>query len=106
MALVSGPVLDEVVQEVTAWYIETREWLIQGLEEGYPYGSTPLSPNQQVERFLSMTAEDWEVLTAKLADRHRGKPNAEALAQKDLKDFIAKMNRQAFTRGRTSDVRA
>ena len=98
MALVSGPVLDEIVQEVTAWYIETREWLIQNLEEGYPYGSVPLSPSEQIDRFLSMTPEDWEALTAKLTDRHRGKPDAEAQVRKDLEEFVAKMNRMTSSR--------
>ena len=98
MPLISGPTLDELAKELTAWYIATREELIVALEEGYPYGSVPLTPREQVDRFMSMTTEDWEALTNKLVDRHRGKPDAEALARKDLEDFTAKMNRMAFTR--------
>ena len=98
MPRLTGPTLDELAKELTSWYIKTREELIQALEEGYPYGSVPLTPRGQVERFVSMTPEDWKGLTEKLIDRHRGKPDAEALARKDLEDFTAKMNRMAFTR--------
>ncbi len=98
MPIITGPTLDELAKELTRWYIETRELLIQALEEGYPYGSAPLTPREQVERFMSMTPEDWKDLTAKLIDRHRGKPDAEALARKDLEEFTNKMNRMAFTR--------
>ncbi len=98
MPLITGPTLDELAKELTTWYIKTREELIQALSEGYPYGSVPLTPREQVERFMDMTQEDYQTLTAKLIDRHRGKPNAEALARKDLEDFTAKMNRMAFTR--------
>lgn len=100
MSLITGPSLDEIAKESAAWYIRTREELIQALEEGYPYGSVPLTPRKQVDRFMSMTPEDWEALTSKLVDRHRGKPDAEALAREDLEDFVNKMNRVAFS-GRT-----
>ncbi len=98
MPLISGPTLDELAKELTAWYIKTRELLIQALEEGYPYGSTPLTPREQLDKFLSMTPEDWQDLTGKLVDRHRGKPDAEALARKDLEEFTNKMNNMAFSR--------
>mgnify|MGYP000126209110 CR=1 FL=1 len=98
MAIVTGPSLDEVAKEAAAWYIKTREELIQALEEGYPYGSVPLTPSEQVDRFISMTPEDWEALTNKLTDRHRGKPKAEELVREDLEDFVAKMNKMAFSR--------
>ena len=98
MPIITGPSLDELAKDLTAWYIKTRETLIQALSEGYPYGSVPLTPSQQIDRFMSMTPEDWEVLTNKLADRHRGKPKAEELVRKDLEDFVNKMNRMAFSR--------
>ena len=98
MPLVSGPSLDEMAKELSSWYLETRERLIQVLEEGYPYGSIPFTPREQVDRFMSMTPEDWEDLTAKLTERHRGQPKAEELVRKDLEDFVAKMNRMAFSR--------
>ncbi len=98
MPLITGPSLDELAKELSQWYLRTREELIQALEEGYPYGSAPLTPREQVSKFMSMTEEDWMDMTNKLAERHRGKPNAEELVRKDLEDYVAKMNRQAFTR--------
>ncbi len=96
MPVITGPALDELVKELTAWYVQERERLIQALEEGYPYGSIPLTPREQVERFMTMTPQDWESLTDKLTDRHRGKPNAEELVRKDLETFVNKMNRMSF----------
>jgi hypothetical protein len=98
MPLITGPSLDELAKELSQWYIDTREFLIQAVSEGYPYGSDPLTPRQQLEKFMSMTPEDWQDMTAKLIDRHRGKPDAEALARKDLEEFTNKMNRMAFSR--------
>ncbi len=98
MPLITGPTLDELAKELTTWYIKTREFLIKALEEGYPYGSVPLTPREQVEKFMSMSPEDWQDMTAQLIDRHRGKPDAEALARKDLEEFSDKMNNMAFTR--------
>ncbi len=98
MPIITGPALDKLAKELSAWYLKTREELIQALEEGYPYGNVPLTPRQQVDKFLSMTTKDWEDLTNKLAERHRGKPNADELVRKDLEDFVAEMNRMAFPR--------
>jgi len=98
MPIITGPSLDELAKELSQWYIETREMLIQALEEDYPYGSVPLTPGEQVDRFMSMTPEDWEALTNKLTDRHRGKPKAQELVREDLEDFVDKMNRTAFSR--------
>ena len=98
MPIITGPSLDEIAKESAAWYIKTREELIQALSEGYPYGSVPLTPREQLDRFMSMTPEDWEALTAKLTERHRGQPKAEELVRKDLETFVAKMNRMAFSR--------
>ncbi|KKK74924.1 hypothetical protein LCGC14_2552370 [marine sediment metagenome] len=98
MTLITGPKLDEVAEVVRQWYLTTRGKLIAALEEGYPYGSAPLTPREQVERFLAMSPEDWNRLATKLVDRYRGQPNAETLARKDLEDYVAKMNREAFSR--------
>ena len=98
MTLITGPKLDQVAEAVRQWYLTTRAKLIEVLEEGYPYGSVPVTPRQQVERFISMTPEDWQNLQTRLVERHRGEPNAQELAQEDLRDYISKMNRMAFTR--------
>ncbi len=93
MPIITGPALDEIVEELKEWYLNTREMLIQALEEGYPYGNVPMSPSQQVERFLSMTQEDWQNLIARLAERHRGKPDVQDLVQQELRDYIQRMTR-------------
>ena len=99
MPLITGPKLDEAVKVLRTWYIETRAATIAALEAGgYPYRSVPVTPKQQVERFISMTPEGWQVLMDKLVDRHRGEPNATELAREDLQDYIRKMNRMAFSR--------
>ena len=93
MPIITGPELDKVVQELKDWYLRTREDLIQALEEGYPYGSVPMSPSAQVEKFLRMTQQDWEDLIDTLAERHKGKPNIQELVQQELQDYIKKMTR-------------
>lgn len=98
MPLIAGPALDQLVKELKAWYFKTREELIQKLSEGYPYGSVPLTPSQQVDKFFSMTQEDWKGMSDKLHERHRGKPNAPELVREDLEDYVTRMNKMAFSR--------
>lgn len=93
MSIITGPKLDELADQLKVWYLETREGLIQALEEGYPYGSVPMSPQEQVNRFLSMTKEDWQVLISRLSERHRGKPNIQNLVREELQDYIQRMTR-------------
>lgn len=96
--IITGPKLDQVAEILRQWYLDSRQRLIKVLEEGYPYGSVPVTPQQQVEKFLSMTSEDMQVLMTKLVARHRGEPNAQALAREELEDYITKMNHMAFSR--------
>lgn len=93
MPIITGPRLDEMARQLREWYITTRDSLMKALEEGYPYGSVPLTPQEQVDRFMSMTPEDWQIMSAKLALRHRGKPNVQELVRKDIQDYITRMSR-------------
>ena len=96
--IITGPKLDQAAEVVRRWYLDTRARLIKAMEEGYPYGNVPVTPQLQVERFLSMTQEDLQVLMTRLMERYRGEPNAQELARKDIEDYITKMNRMAFSR--------
>ena len=100
MPLLSGPKLDGLVEELRTWYLDERERLIQALEEGgYPYGSVPKSPQEQVQQFFSMTQEDWLDMVAKLAERHRGHPDAQEMVKAELQDYVQKMTRTASRGG-------
>lgn len=99
MPIITGPALDEIVKELQKWYLDTREMLIQALEEGYPYGNVPMSPSQQVDKFMSMTEKDWEVLISRLSERHRGEPNVQELVRADLQDYIQRMTRLSLGGG-------
>lgn len=93
MPIITGPELDKIAEDLKKWYLDTREFLIQALEEGYPYGNVPMSPSQQVDKFLSMTQEDWQVLISRLAERHRGKPDIQNVVQQELRDYIQRMTK-------------
>lgn len=87
----SGPYFDGLVKELTQWALDLKEDLIAACTEDYPFGSVELTSQQQLENFLSMKQEDLEALSAKLALRHLGHPDADKRVQKDLADFFAYM---------------
>ncbi|KKK81309.1 hypothetical protein LCGC14_2814760, partial [marine sediment metagenome] len=46
MPIITGPQLDEIAEQCRKWYLSTRAMLLEALEEGYPYGSRPQSPQE------------------------------------------------------------
>ncbi len=94
MPLIAGPELGKLKEELVEWYLATRAWLIEALEEGgYPYGSHQLTPAEQLERFLRMTPEEWNYMEGKLMERYRGRPDQRELVQADLTDYTTRMTR-------------
>ena len=88
MPILSGPRLDKLRTEVEEWYFDMRQRLIKELEAEYTYGSVPLSPDEQLEKFLTMTPEDWQEVAQRLANKYRGMPDQEELVKKDIQDFV------------------
>jgi len=94
MPIIAGPELDKIKKELIEWYLTTREWLINTLEEGgYPYGAHELSPAEQLQKFMAMTPEEWRYMTTKLAERYRGRPDQRELVEADLRDYTTRMTR-------------
>ena len=98
MAIITGPKLDEMSEQLVDWYLKTRDELVDAMEQGYPYGNVPLNPQEQVERFTSMTSEDWQVMATRLAERYRGRPDAQELARADIQLYVTRMAKLAYRR--------
>ncbi len=96
MTFVTGPKMDQAVAVLRQWYLDTRMKLIEVLEEGYPYGSSIQSPQQQLTTFFSMESADWEELAAKLQLRYRGQDNAPELVRADIQEYVTRMSRLAY----------
>lgn len=96
MAFITGPKLDKAKEELTAWYLRTRESLIKAMEEGYPYGSHELSPQEQVQRFVDSPDEAIETMRQKLVERHRGQPNQRELVEDGIRQYTAHMMRLMY----------
>lgn len=87
----SGPYFDSLVKELVGWWLDTKEFLIEALTEGYPFGSEPLTPEQQLENFFRMDQTALEAMSARLSIRHLGHPDADERVQKDLEGFFHHM---------------
>lgn len=92
MAIITGPELDKAKDELVSWYLRTRESLIKALEEGYPYGSHKLSPQEQIRRYVESPQESIRAMRQKLEERHRGKPNQHELVNEGVSEYEAHMN--------------
>ncbi|HXH05377.1 MAG TPA: hypothetical protein VNI83_02185 [Vicinamibacterales bacterium] len=103
MPLVTGPELDKIVAEAREWYATTRQWLIEQLSEGYPYGTKPLSPIEQLMRYMEvrMDPQAWRALVMMLEDRYRGLPDARDRVERDLQAYVRRMEalRQRLSAG-------
>lgn len=85
----SGPSLDALVDEVREWYVEMRAFGIKALTgDSYPYGSIPITPEEQYQKFLSMQPTDWAQMRAILANIHRGEPDMVEAVEKDIENYI------------------
>jgi len=93
MPLLTGPELDAVAKELQAWYVETRSWLIEQLSSPYPYGSSPLTEDEQLEQYLALTPETWQALIARLEERYRGLKDMRERVQADLSSYVKSMDR-------------
>lgn len=93
MAVITGPELDSVVAEARKWYVETRLWLIEKLNEGgYPYGTVPLTPIEQYTRYLEMQKEDWLRMEGGLMNLYKGLPDQRQRVEQALNSYIQRMN--------------
>lgn len=89
--MMTGPKLDQMKGELVSWWLDTRARLIAALEEGYPYRSAELSPDEQIQKFVSMRGPDWEGLTARLTERFKGEPNQQDLVLAELTKYQERM---------------
>ncbi|KKN26349.1 hypothetical protein LCGC14_0875630 [marine sediment metagenome] len=96
MVFITGPKIDEAVEQLRKWYLSTSAALMAALEEGYPYGSSPQSPQQQLEAFFSMTPEGWQELASRLQLRYRGEDNVPELVRADIQEYVTRMSRLAY----------
>lgn len=88
----SGPKLDIVVKEATAWYYEMAEKLMKALEEdSHPYGTVRLSPAEQVAQYLELDQDGWQALLASLERRYRGFPNSSKLVEDAATRYVQRM---------------
>ena len=91
MAIVSGPELDKIRDELVEWYNTTRQWLIGELTNDYPYGTIKVSPEEQYSKYLSMLPEDFLRMRAALMNVHRGSPNALDKVDQDILRYRNRM---------------
>lgn len=91
MSMMTGPKLDEMKEQLVSWWLTTRRRLIEALEEGYPYRSIEQTPEQQIQRFVTMQPADHLALIDKLMERHKGEPNRQELVLADLQKYRERM---------------
>lgn len=91
MPIIGGPDLNKLRDELVEWYVGLRQRMIGVLEEPLPYGSRKLTPDEQLDRFLGMTDEDWEMVQARLQERFRGLPDADSRVARELRNFSSRM---------------
>ena len=87
----SGKYLEDLEEQLVSWASEYMLEMEKALTEVYPYGSVPLSPDDQIGRFIEMQGPDYQMLVAKLNEKYRGFPDAYDRVNKDLASFLSDM---------------
>ena len=94
MPVVSGERLDKVAERLHEWFVGTRLSLIKKLEvSGYPFGNVPLSPREQLTRYINMTPEQWTAFYGHLYLRYKGMPDAPNRVMNDIRQFQGEMEK-------------
>ena len=87
----TGTQLEEVAREAADWYYDSVETLVKALEEDFPYGNVKLTPAEQMQQYLAMTPEGWQVLFASLERRYRGMPNSSQKIEEAATRYVKRM---------------
>lgn len=99
----SGPKLNKFTRDLAKWAAQRRQFYINALSQGGPYGTTKLTPQEQIQRFVQSTPQDYEAMIVKLNEKYRGLPNAQDLVNKDMANYIRRMIVLLLNRGQLSD---
>lgn len=91
MPFIKGPELDSLVTELTDWYYRQLDFLMDALEEDYPYHATKLTPTEQYANYRAMGPEEWRQFVIDLEARYRGYPDARQRVQNDIDSYVARM---------------
>lgn len=103
MADLSGPRLNGLVKDLSIWAANQRQLYINAISQGGPYGTTKLTLDEQIQRFVQSTPQDYEAMIVKLNEKYRGLPNAQDLVNKDMANYIRRMVVLLLNRGQLSD---
>ena len=87
----TGPQMDKMRKELVDWWLSTRQRLIAAMEEGYPYRSTKMTTDEQIDTFVNMQDTDWITLVDRLKARFKGEPNQEELIRNELQRYQERM---------------
>lgn len=93
MALVSGPEVDELVQDLQEWWNSELAWLMEQLSQGYPFGAQPLSEAEQLEEYHNLRGNPgaWQALILQREGVHRGRPDMRQVVQAELDSYVRRM---------------
>lgn len=103
MATPTGPRLNALRKRVEDWYVNERQKLIKVLETGVPYNARQLTTQEQVQKFVQMTPDQYEAMILQLTEKYRGLPNATTLVNRDLAQFVARMTTLMLNKGELSE---
>ena len=107
--VLSGPQLEKAVAYVRDWYVNMRIKGVQSLSTPYPYGSVPITPEEQYSNYTRLQAADWNAMRAALTRLYQGKPDAVTIVDQEILKYRARMeeygrtHRQTLNRGIPND---
>lgn len=104
MADLSGKSSTQFVKDLQDWAAERRQFYIKAFSQGgTPYGTTKLSVDEQVSRFIQATQNDYAGIIESLNQRYMGLPDAQNRVNQDLANYIRRMLTLMLSRRMISD---
>lgn len=93
MNLLSGPELDALVETARKRYVEERIWLIKRISDPYPYGTIPVSEEEQYNNFLNVqnNPERINQIRAAMFRIYRGHPDVINIIDTELNRYFVRM---------------
>lgn len=87
----NGAHLQELARRYREWLPEYRQRLMAEVEKGGVYGTRQLTPDEQLQRFIEMQPQDYQVLIMRLQQRYAGLQDADDRVNRDISKYISSM---------------
>ena len=89
--LMSGPDIEKAIASVRDWWVNYKVNAVRAMTDPYPYGSVPLTPEEQYSNYKRLRPEDIMQMRLALMRIYQGAPDASTRVDDELRKYQSRM---------------